>query len=317
MLFGLPPALLALGLMFAQVGEPHPGVSVFTRLAGWAVPGDSVTDPEARAILEVARASEELGGRPVWMRQTNDGLMLMTIRAPGIQAAAQEALAGTSADTSHITFYRSTDGLVLMDAIGSFQEDPDAVVSSVRLYVPLVLGASGFGFLVAGWWFRRRRPVDGWDRPAPDRPSLVRQIGIGIGVGFLVMLASLLAGLATLLLFDLERVEQPIITSLSESSGFVLVSFVVLGVVIAPIGEELFFRGHLFRWSASRCGSTYAYVLTAAIFALLHANPSGILNYVVLSVTLAWAYERWRILFVPIVAHATINALAITLLILR
>lgn len=189
------------------------------------------------------------------------------------------------------------------------------LLESMDWVVPAALAVSSLGYMVAGWWFRKHRPVAGWEPPPPRRASWGRSIGIGIGVGFLVIFLSALVGMAVARLFGLERVETAETLALTEATGSILTLICLLGVVVAPIGEELFFRGHLFRWSADRCGSTYAYALTATIFALVHFNPPGIPSYAVAAVILGWSYDRWRTLVVPIVAHMTMNGVTIGLFI--
>lgn len=178
--------------------------------------------------------------------------------------------------------------------------------------LPLALAASSLGFLAAGWWFRAHRPVDGWDPPYWRELSWEGAVAIGVGVGFLDLVLSAIVGTTTALVFGLERIESAEMIALAGARGGLLAVIVVLVTLVGPVGEELFFRGHLFRWSAGRCGLPYAYALTAVIFALAHFNPPAIPVYLVTALLLGWSYQRWRTLTVPIVAHATKNAVAIT-----
>ena len=189
------------------------------------------------------------------------------------------------------------------------------LLDSMDWVVPVVLAASSLGYLIVGWWFWRHRPVEGWELPRWRRISWGRSVRIGIGVGLLDLVLSILVGVAVVGLFGLERIENPELVALAQAEGFILALIVVIGSVVAPIGEEVFFRGHLFRWSASRCGATYAYALTATIFALAHLNPPGIPSYVVSALILGWSYQRWRTLVVPIIAHATANAVGLAAMI--
>jgi len=280
-------------------------------LMAWEVPGDSVSDPGAQAVLEHVRASESIGERPVWLLESAEGPKLATVRDSGAYAAVGVALAGTGIDASRIELYRGAYGVVLESAFQSFVDEPAAFVSTVSTYLPLLVLSSGAGFLLAALWFRRKRPVDGWEASAAERPAVYRLVAVGIGAGLVALAIGTPLAMITEWLVGAETLEQPIIRALSESSGIVFASFVLLSVVIAPLGEELFFRGHLFRWSASRCGLRYAYVLTAVFFALIHGNPLGIPVYVTFALLLGWVYERWRVVLVPIVAHATINGVQV------
>jgi len=179
--------------------------------------------------------------------------------------------------------------------------------------LPIVMAASSGGVLIAGWWFRRNRPVEGWDATGSRKLSWGRSIRIGIAVALLDIVLTAIVGTVTATLLGSDRIENPEIVALAGARGFVLLSFVVDVAVIGPVGEELFFRGHLFRWSASRCGLPYAYTLTAVIFALVHLNPPAIPVYVATALLLGWSYQRWRTLAVPMIAHATSNTVTILL----
>jgi len=307
-LFGLPIVLLVGVMAIGNIAEPFPGVSPLHPLVGWNVPGDSVGDPQALDILEDVRRSVE---RPVWLRETAQGLQILTPGGGDAMSAMRPALASHDVDTTRFSLYAGAYSFALVDLIESFRAEPGAVASALRNYVPALVLSAGLGFLVAGWWFRRKRPVAGWDAEPAARPPLFRQALLGVGVGVASLAVVIPVTMLVETIFGLETLEQPIVTALIEDRGIALAAFVLLAVVVAPAGEELFFRGHLFRWSASRCGVAYAYVLTAILFSAIHGNAPGIPAYVIFAVVLAWAYERWRVLLVPIIAHATVNGVQI------
>lgn len=66
-------------------------------------------------------------------------------------------------------------------------------------------------------------------------------------------------------------------------------------MVIAPICEELFFRGFLFRaLAASRLGAAGAIVITALVWAGLHINKSWPGMAAMLFTGIVWGFVRWR-----------------------
>jgi membrane protease YdiL (CAAX protease family) len=73
-------------------------------------------------------------------------------------------------------------------------------------------------------------------------------------------------------------------------------SLVLIGVmVIAPIAEELVFRGFLFRALAdSRLGAAGAIVITALVWASLHTDKSWLGMAAIFFAGLAWGWLRWR-----------------------
>lgn len=200
-------------------------------------------------------------------------------------------------------------------------EDPaiprsEQMLEVAGMALPLGLMLSNLGFLAAGWWFRRHRPVEAWPVNDPRKLDRVAAIPIGIGVGLLGLMASFTIGVFVVLAFGIQQPPDNPLRALANAGGAALVALFLLGTIVAPVGEELFFRGHIFRWSANRCGFRYGYVLSAALFALIHFQPVGMPGYFAIGLIYARAYRRWRTLVVPVVAHATNNAIALGLAVL-
>jgi len=85
---------------------------------------------------------------------------------------------------------------------------------------------------------------------------------------------------------------------------------VITVVVVAPITEELLFRGILLhRWTA-KWGITPALLLTSLVFGILHANIVGLS---VFGLMMALLYLKTRTLIVPIICHALNNLAAVGL----
>ena len=101
-----------------------------------------------------------------------------------------------------------------------------------------------------------------------------------------------------------------------DESLFIAVTAVVLIAVLAPISEELFFRGFVFSGLRSRMSLWPAAVISGLVFGLVHA-PTGITTVVplaVLGAVLAWLYDRTGSLWPPVIAHAFNNALALAII---
>jgi uncharacterized protein len=91
----------------------------------------------------------------------------------------------------------------------------------------------------------------------------------------------------------------------------------LLIVVLAPISEEIFFRGFMYGALRTRLSLWSAAAISAAVFSLLHLT-SGDFSIVpplmVLGILLAWLYEYTGSLGPPIVLHMINNAIAYTVL---
>lgn len=93
---------------------------------------------------------------------------------------------------------------------------------------------------------------------------------------------------------------------------------VLLAVVIAPISEELFFRGLLFRTVRDRHGFWPAALASGLPFGLVHYVPSPAIDNLVLQLTmvftgigLAWIYERRGSVVAPMAAHMAFNVVGL------
>jgi membrane protease YdiL (CAAX protease family) len=198
---------------------------------------------------------------------------------------------------------------LLADRMHELLTEPAAVVA--RLPVALALG--GAGFILTGWLLRRRNPEPAWEAA---RAGAARSGIIGLGLG--VAAAAIVTGLELLMdALGAPVQEQAWVRAVANQGGMATVALVSLIVVVAPIGEEIFFRGHVFRYLAARGFRTTAYVYSAGIFAAAHGNLAGLPAYLLYGLVLAWSFDRWRSLVVPIVVHATVNATAVGLLVWR
>jgi len=96
---------------------------------------------------------------------------------------------------------------------------------------------------------------------------------------------------------------------------------IAYAVVIAPIHEELFFRGILFRSLADRYGFAMGAGGSGLAFGLIHYVPGPWYGSVLLmgvmvftGVALAWFYQRRGNIVASMVAHATFNVIGLTLI---
>lgn len=96
-----------------------------------------------------------------------------------------------------------------------------------------------------------------------------------------------------------------------------LVSLVMLGILPAMF-EETFFRAGvqnlLSRWWKM---PVLSIIVTAIIFSIVHGSYIGFLSRVVLGFILGWMYYRTGNIWLNIIAHATNNVIAVTLLYIK
>jgi membrane protease YdiL (CAAX protease family) len=173
-------------------------------------------------------------------------------------------------------------------------------------------------------WLQIKHP--GWLRVMrlPEPGTWGKQIGSGVlfGMGLYPVMVIVVGGLLTVLLQTVsgEHVEAP------EQVGEHLPAIgtaltIVYAIVIAPIGEELFFRGVLFRSLRDRHGFWVGAVGSSIGFGLIHFIPGSVVDAVLLMVVmfftglaLCFIYERRGTIVVPIAAHMTFNVIGIVLI---
>jgi membrane protease YdiL (CAAX protease family) len=82
------------------------------------------------------------------------------------------------------------------------------------------------------------------------------------------------------------------------------------GVIIAPIAEEIVFRGYLYKAFRDRFKPSYAIFLSAALFSAIHLELLAAAPLFVIGIVLAYVYEKTGNLMAPITLHVLNNAVA-------
>ena len=90
-----------------------------------------------------------------------------------------------------------------------------------------------------------------------------------------------------------------------------LILSLLLLSVLAPVVEELVFRGLLYGWIAGRWGGTPALIVSSLAFAAAHTEPAHIILVFPLGLLFGWLRQRTDSLLPSLVAHIANNALAL------
>jgi membrane protease YdiL (CAAX protease family) len=104
----------------------------------------------------------------------------------------------------------------------------------------------------------------------------------------------------------------------NPSIGIVIVAVFTVAV-LAPISEEIFFRGFFFAGLRTRWGLWPAAIVSGVVFGLVHAptGPTAAIPLAALGAGLAWLYNKTDSLWPCIIAHFLNNALAISVVIAK
>ncbi len=81
----------------------------------------------------------------------------------------------------------------------------------------------------------------------------------------------------------------------------------IMVVLVGPWFEELLYRGLLYRALRSATGRWGATMISSALFAVAHGDPSGLLPYLVLGIVFAQTLECTGSLFPAFIAHGLFN----------
>lgn len=92
------------------------------------------------------------------------------------------------------------------------------------------------------------------------------------------------------------------------SSPWGIASYFIVGVGLAPVAEELYFRGYLFGW-LRRFGSVVAVIVSSLIFVAAHPSLQPVpVTQLIGGLVFAISYEIEKNLMVPIMIHGLGNA---------
>lgn len=154
-------------------------------------------------------------------------------------------------------------------------------------------------------------------------------VRLGVTGGFLLVLVNLVGSRAAAAVFRLFLGAEGLARQLAQERGVitelfrqdlpapVLLLLLFGSVVLAPVSEELFFRGYLHGVLRERFGASAAYI-SGALFAAAHMYLIHFLPLAVMGIVLARIYERRDTLVAPIVAHGFANlVVAASLLLTR
>ena len=148
-------------------------------------------------------------------------------------------------------------------------------------------------------------------RPALWQFGLRRgPLGYSIGMALIAILAFFIFEIAYVQLLDPEN-PQTIAEDLgADRNTLLLVLGALVVIVVAPVCEELFFRGFLFRVLRARMTFWVAAVIDGVLFGLAHGSLVIVPVLAFLGVALCWLYTRTGTLFAPIAIHSINNMIA-------
>ena len=209
-------------------------------------------------------------------------------------------------------------GLATVPVLGAAGEESDlanivaTVIAAVTIVAVLLLWLAKAH---RGWPAIVRMPVRGRWRGDAGAGAL-------FGVGLYPVAVLVVGGIVVIVLQALtgESVQAPEQVP-QDLSPLALVLTIVYALAIAPFGEELFFRGILFRALRDRFGFPVGATGSAVAFGLIHYIPGALIDAALLMLVmtfvgaaLAFIYERRGSFVAPVAAHVTFNVIGLALI---
>jgi uncharacterized protein len=178
------------------------------------------------------------------------------------------------------------------------QETPWPLVAGSIIQTLVIVGAVEIG------WRRRKKLL--WKEIGFGKTSLRMLALIGVA-------GVLLAGAIEFIERQLDVKPGDLIPELIAPQGFVWTHFIAVLLTVgllAPIAEELIFRGVLYSWLRTRLNMFLAIGLNAGLFGVIHMGyPLPLMVLVALmGAVFAWSFEKTGSLWVPIVLHMGQNS---------
>ena len=182
--------------------------------------------------------------------------------------------------------------------------DTRSLLLSALYFWGLVLGTILLSLRLRGF---RLSTVFGLDQLSL-RKSILWGISLLVCALPLILAASYLA--SYFLHTDPTTDSQEIIQVFERSSSVgQRLPIILLAVAIAPIAEELAFRGYLYGVMRRYFGALPALVFTGVLFAVVHLNVPTLFPLFILSCLFTVSYEATGSLLVPMTMHALFNTL--------
>jgi membrane protease YdiL (CAAX protease family) len=192
--------------------------------------------------------------------------------------------------------------------------DSDAAASPIALIIQTLLfhatGAAVIAMLV-------ERRLFTWGKAFGLHPRLwLKQAGLGLLFYAAMMpaiaIASALYGVI-LETLGYEVQPQDVLTFMAQPDQplWIQVYFLVLAVAVAPLVEEMIFRGVAFPLIARKIGPVASMILVSMAFACMHFHIPSLVPLFLIAIAFNLAYAYTGSLIAPIAMHATFNTVSL------
>lgn len=193
-------------------------------------------------------------------------------------------------------------------------------IREMNVWTTFVLGLLNFFCLTAGvYLFGVKRKKLSWESLGLVPPRNLKRLAL-LGAGLAVLVIPLRLIFASIVIWA-ESLIFGEVTSLNLRDSLFSVGFdtwygivlLVLSVgILAPIAEELLFRGLLYDFFRQKTGVLWAVLITSGLFGLAHYDSFAVVvSSFIMGLVMAVAVEKTKSLWVSIFMHVVTNSGAI------
>jgi len=205
---------------------------------------------------------------------------------------------------------------------GNFKDGSVEQMAANVAVLPLSILVSVISWMLISAKFYNT-PIGLKDTFGLNRGRVKTCLAFGLGGGVVIipvaMFLMLLTSFVVNALADEAPEGQKLVTVIAEQAQAeggleFLIFFAFMAVVVAPIGEEILFRGILYPAIKQNGYPKVAVVGTAFLFGLFHLNLLSFVALTFVGFALIYIYEHTDNLLAPIIAHAFFNGVNVSMI---
>jgi len=201
-------------------------------------------------------------------------------------------------------------GILLLAGFWSLNLVPREAMKMIPPWVLLLTGVVIFQGFQIFYPFLGARRRSGRPKIGVRKFFIEAALAIPLTIGVIIVLnvaLHILSRLAPDLSFTPE-----VWQNISRSNNYtLLIVLTIVTTILAPLSEEIFFRGYLYNAFRTRLGVTLAILVSSVIFAVVHSyEPAPTVVIFVLGVCLAVIYQWRKTLLAPIFVHSGFNLMS-------
>ena len=143
--------------------------------------------------------------------------------------------------------------------------------------------------------------------------SFGRILKWGLGAMVPVYIILVLGNFITQLIIpSKERVpemQEIVQTMITNSDITIRIALLFSAVIVAPVVEEIIFRGYIYPILKRYSHRFFAGLMTSLLFAVVHGHVEGLIPLMFLAIILTFCYEITGSILVPVLIHALFNGI--------